>query len=65
LKLLNNILSSSNKYTSENTKGRNKTEFCIMQEFVLRYYESIKQDNKKWFLSADEALINNIEKLSF
>ena len=65
LKLLNNILSSSNKYTSENTKGRNKTEFCIMQEFVLRYYESIKQDNKKWFVSPDEALINNIEKLSF
>ena len=64
IKLLNMIL-DENKYTTENTKGRNKIEFCILQELILRKYDKENENNKRWFLRVNEALINNIEKLSF
>jgi len=64
IKLLNDIL-QQNKYTSANTKGRNKKEFCVIQELVLRYFNKIKKNNKIWFLTPQEAIINNIEKASF
>ncbi|MDC1321297.1 DEAD/DEAH box helicase family protein [Flavobacteriaceae bacterium] len=61
LKLLNSIL-GSDKYTSGNTKGRNKIEFCILQEFILR--NKNLADSKIWYLTPIEAIINNIEKVS-
>ena len=63
LKLLNTILGET-KYTTGNTKGRNKVEFCILQEFILRNNNIIHKD-KKWFLTPQESIINNIEKISF
>ena len=64
IKLLNSILNES-KYTNENTKGRNKTEFCIIQEMVLRFFDKNSKNGKRWFLKIDESIINNIEKMSF
>ena len=64
IKLLNTILGET-KYTPANTKGRNKTEFCIIQEMILRYNNKNKLNNKTWFLTPQEAIINNIEKASF
>ena len=64
IKLLNSIL-QENKYTSTNTKGRNKKEFCVIQELVLRFFNKIEKNNKRWFLTPQEATINNIEKASF
>lgn len=64
IKLLNDIL-EENKYTNANTKGRNKKEFCVVQELVLRYFNKNKKNNKIWFLTPQEAIINNIEKASF
>lgn len=64
VELLNNIL-NTNKYTPENTKGRKKLEFCVIQEMLLRYFNKIKKDNKTWFLNLSAAMINNIEKISF
>jgi len=63
LKLLNTILGET-KYTTGNTKNRNKVEFCILQEFILRNNNIIYKD-KKWFLTPQESIINNIEKISF
>ena len=40
-------------------------EICVLQELVLRYYESINKDSKKWFLTPTEYVINNTEKFSF
>jgi hypothetical protein len=57
--ILNNILDKS-KYTSENTKGRKKIEFCVIQELLLRFYNKTKKDNKIWFLNPSEAIANNI-----
>jgi len=64
IKLLNAIL-QENKYTTTNTKGRNKKEFCVIQELVLRSFNKNKKNNKIWFLTPQEAIINNIEKASF
>ena len=59
LNLLNKIINNDSKYTIDNTKKRNKIEFCIIQELMLRHYDEIKKDNKKWFLSTSEIAINN------
>ena len=64
IKILNAIL-GENKYTNINTKGRNKIEFCVIQEIVLRYFNKEKNNNKIWFLNPQESVINNIEKAFF
>ena len=55
INLLNSI-TSREQYTKENTRGRNKMELCILQEFILRYYNSIVKDGKKWFVTPIEAI---------
>jgi hypothetical protein len=64
IKLLNEILGETT-YSSNNTIGRNKLEFCVLQEMYLRYFNKKSEDNKRWFLTPSETIINNIEKLSF
>jgi len=59
IKLLNHIIGNT-KYTTDNTKGRNKIEFCILQEFILR---NNNLTDKIWYLNPIQALINNIETL--
>ena len=67
IQLINTILDEE-KYTKENTrilKESNGTiiqeaigqvDLCIIQEFILRYFDKIKKDNKKWFLTPELAL---------
>ena len=67
MQMLNKIL-GEDKYTKENTKIQkddNKNvvqeaighvELCIIQEFILRYFDRIKKNDKKWFLSPEMAL---------
>ena len=64
ISLLNTII-GSNKYSTENTKGRNKIEFCVLQELYLRHFDKIKKDEKRWFLNQSESILNNIEKVAF
>jgi hypothetical protein len=59
INLLNTIIGET-KYTSENTKKRNKIEFCIIQEMYMRYFDKINKNNKRWFLTPSEAIINKI-----
>ena len=59
INLLNTIIGET-KYTSDNTKKRNKIEFCIIQEMYMRYFDKINKNNKRWFLTPSEAIINNI-----
>ena len=49
INLLNTIIGEP-KYTSENTKKRNKIEFCIIQEMYMRYFDKINKNNKQLFL---------------
>ena len=64
IKLLNEIIDDS-VYSSENTKGRNKIEFCVMQEMYLRYFDKTSKNNKRWFVTPSEMILNGLEKLSF
>jgi hypothetical protein len=55
INLLNSI-TGHEQYNKSNTRGRNKMELCILQEFILRYYNSTAKDGKKWFVSPIEAI---------
>ena len=63
---LNEILGKE-IYTKENTKAQKKgkdiiseavgqVELCITQEFILRYFNSIKREGKQWFLMPELAI---------
>ena len=63
---LNEIIGEE-KYTKESTKAQKEgkeiiseavgqVELCILQEFILRYFNTIKKDGKKWFLTPELAI---------
>jgi hypothetical protein len=67
MKIINEIIGET-KFTSENTKLQKDTdgnvtkeavnhiELCVFQEFILRYFDAIKRDEKKCFLTPEMAL---------
>jgi hypothetical protein len=67
LQKLNEIV-GENKYTNENTKIKKdadenviseavgQTELCVLQEFILRFFNTVKRDNKKWFFTPEMAI---------
>ena len=69
IKLLNTIIGKdkNDKYifNDDNIKGKNKIEFCVLQEMYLRYFNKIGKNNKRWFLSPEESIINDLEKIHF
>jgi len=67
LKLLNNIIDKNIDYNYDDkySKDKHKSHFCILQEMFLRYFDYTKKNNKRWFISPDEYIINNIEKIHF
>jgi hypothetical protein len=58
LQILNMIVGSE-KYTKENTKGMVQAELCALQEFLLRYYNKIRKNNKFWFFNFELAKLYN------
>ena len=74
IKKINEILGIE-KYTSENTKQKKDekgnviheavghTELCVIEEFMLRYYDRIKKENKKWFLTPSMAIYHKLYKV--
>ena len=75
MKKLNEIIGEK-KYTTENTKLQkdadgnvtkeaiNHLELCVIQEFILRYFNEIKQNNKKWFLTPEMAIFFKLYKVT-
>lgn len=68
--IMNEILGEK-RFTTENTKqiktkgkitqeGISQIEFCIIQEFILRYYHKIKKNGKLWFFNPDQMLLYNL-----
>jgi hypothetical protein len=67
IKKINEIVGEE-KYTSENTKAQKdadgtvvkeavgQMELCVMEEFILRYFETIEKDGKRWFLTPEMAI---------
>ena len=71
---LNGIL-GEDKYTKENTKSQKdndgnitqeaigQIELCVLQEFILRYFNAIKKNGKKWFLTPELAIGHKLYKI--
>ena len=71
MQILNKIIGEE-KYTKENTKilkdddknviqdAVGHVELCVMQEFVLRFFDKIRKNDKKWFLSPEMALYHKL-----
>ena len=59
LELLNKIVGKE-EFTKENTRGQVLLELCIRQEFILRYFNSIKKDNLVWFVTTEESVFNSL-----
>jgi hypothetical protein len=63
-----NLILGEKKYTNENTKLKKdkkgnviqeaiqQLELCVIQEFILRYFNAITKDGKKWFLTNEMVL---------
>ena len=71
---LNDILDEE-KYDNENTKAVKdadgnviseavgNVELCVLQEFILRYFNAIKKDEYKWFLTPEQAILYKLYKV--
>jgi hypothetical protein len=57
-----NDIHGEEKYniSQKEIKELNIVELCIMLEFILRYYDEIQKNNKKWFLTPELALKFNL-----
>ena len=62
MKLLNRIY-GEDIYNKENTKKMVQMELCAIQEMILRYYDSIQKDGKRWFFTPVETIINRIMEI--
>jgi hypothetical protein len=56
-----NDIESDVKYSKGDTK-ESKFELCVRQEFVLRSFDKIKLNKKRWFVDTETAIINEFEK---
>jgi hypothetical protein len=63
LKILNLIYDDETKYTKANSKKEKIPQLCSEQEFLLRYYNHIQKDGKKWFFNTEIAQISRVEKI--
>jgi hypothetical protein len=71
LNKLNEIIGEK-KYTSENTKmqkdsdgnvireATGQIELCVLQEFLLRYFNTINKNSKKWFMTPEMAIYHKM-----
>ena len=70
-----NLILGLEKYNKENTRllkdssGKllqepiGQVELCILQEFYLRYFDEIKKNNVKWFLTPEMAIYHQLYKV--
>ena len=74
LAILNEIV-GENKYTIESTKAVKdedgnivyeavgNDELCVLEEFILRYFNEVKHDDKKWFFTPEMAIYHGLYKV--
>jgi len=68
---LNEIVGEE-KYTNESTKAVKdedgniiseavgNVELCVLEEFILRFFNEIKENDKKWFLTPEMAIYHKL-----
>jgi hypothetical protein len=49
------------KYTQGSIKGLVQSELCSLQEFLFRYYNKSKKNNKLWFFDYENAMLSKKE----
>jgi superfamily II DNA or RNA helicase len=71
LDILNKIVGEE-KYTKETTKilkdedknvvqeAIGHVELCVLQEFLLRYFDKVRRDGKKWFFTPEMAIYHKL-----
>ena len=47
-------------FNIKNNRNTTEVELCIMQEFLLRFYDREREEGKRWFFSPVEVLLNSI-----
>jgi hypothetical protein len=47
-------------FSIKNNRNTTEVELCIMQEFLLRFYDRQREEGKRWFFSPVEVLVNSI-----
>jgi len=69
--ILNKIVGEE-RYTKENTKilknedknimqeAVGHVELCVLQEFILRYFDKIRRNDKKWFFTPEMAIYHKL-----
>ena len=74
MKKINTII-GENIYTTETTKAKKdedgnvisqaigEAELCVTQEFILRYFNIIHKDKKKWFFTPEMAIYHKLYKV--
>jgi hypothetical protein len=74
LAILNEIV-GENKYTIESTKAIKdeegnivyeavgNDELCVLEEYILRYFNEIKYNGKKWFFTPEMAIYHKLYKV--
>ena len=56
-------LDNSSPLSLSNKRFTSEIELCILQEFILRYFDVIRKDEKRWFLTPVQVLLNKVETL--
>jgi hypothetical protein len=71
---LNEII-GENKYTNESTKAVKDTngniiseavgnvELCVFEEFILRFFNEKRENNKKWFFTPEMAIYHGLYRI--
>lgn len=62
IQIINDLLGET-VVPGDSTKSR--IELCIVEEFLLRSFQAKAKDGKAWFLNPGEAVLVDIEKLTF
>jgi hypothetical protein len=63
VQITNDILGRDEYSTTD--KKMNHKQICVTQELTLRLYDKENKNGKRWFLTPAEAVLINVEKISF
>ena len=70
-----NEIIGEEKYTNETTKAVKDSdgnviseavgnaELCVLEEFILRYFNEVEMNNKKWFFTPEMAIYHGLYKI--
>jgi hypothetical protein len=64
LRLLNTIAESATAYTNDTTKTMLQPHLCVVLEVLLRHFSRIGKNNRIYYLTPEECILNEITQYS-